>query len=205
MADMVTRLVQLFVEDHAHEIFTRALVKKIAREHGIIAQVEAANAKGGRAVAIKKLDLFQRQRKRQAAAGVPHLLVVVIDSNCRKPQATRREIESVLDTSLFPAVAVGCPNPHIERWYLAHPSSFARVVGASPRIPRYKCKRDIYKQALSNSVAAAGQMSAEGGIDFGIELVEAMDLYEAAKSLSCLGAFIRDLSAGLEQIKLISS
>lgn len=89
--------------------------------------------------------------------------------------------------------AVACPDPHVERWYMADPQSFAEVVGKVPRLRRRKCDRDCYKEMLTRLVAASGHPSTLGGIESAHDLVEAMDLYRAGKNAKSLKHFVDDL------------
>jgi hypothetical protein len=96
---------------------------------------------------------------------------------------------------------VACPDPHIERWYLADPESFKDVVGHRPTIARKKCARDYYKDALAKVVRKAGYPATLGGIEFAQELVERMDLYRAGRNERSLKAFVDDLRGRLRTLR----
>lgn len=95
---------------------------------------------------------------------------------------------------------MACPDPHVERWYLADPESFKEVVGHQPTIGKKKCVRDYYKNALANAVRKAGHPATLGGIEFAQELVERMDLYRAGKNERSLKAFVDDLRGRLRTL-----
>jgi hypothetical protein len=88
---------------------------------------------------------------------------------------------------------MACPDPHVERWYLADPASFQVVVGRRPKVGKKKCARDHYKDLLSTAIQQAGYPATLGGIEFAPELVEGMDLYRAKKNDHSLGALLDDL------------
>lgn len=96
-------------------------------------------------------------------------------------------------------LVAACPDPHVERWYLADPQSFERVVGKRPDIGTRKCVRDHYKRVLASAIVQGGHPATLGGVEFAPELVEAMDLYRAGRNDSSLKAFVDDFRAKLHQ------
>lgn len=191
----------LFVEDRAHEEFVRALLERLAREYTKAVEIRIRSARGGHARALSEFALYQKSAvKGVGDLTVPDLLVIVIDANCRRFHAARSSIEKYLDPAFHARSVIACPDPHIERWYLADTVSFAHVVGITPKIGRKKCERDLYKAILSQSVVDAGHAPTLGGIEFARELVEAMDLYRAGKSDKSLKAFLDELKVCLEKM-----
>ncbi|MEW6337794.1 MAG: hypothetical protein AB1625_10405 [Acidobacteriota bacterium] len=157
--------------------------------------VQVRSARGGHGSALSELKLYQRS----AGVGMPQgadLVVVAIDANCSPWAQARNEIEESIGTALRPRAAIACPEPHIERWYLADPDSVFTVVGARPNPGRRKCDRNRYKKLLADTVKAGGHPTPLGGIEFASELVLAMDLYRAGKAERSLKDFVdrvRDL------------
>lgn len=96
---------------------------------------------------------------------------------------------------------MACPDPHVERWYLADPESFKTVVGYRPTIAKKKCARDYYKEVLAKAVRKAGHPATLGGIEFAQELVDDMNLYRACKNERSLKAFVDDLRGGLRVLR----
>ena len=92
---------------------------------------------------------------------------------------------------------MACPDPHVERWYLADPTSFATVVGIRPEVGRKKCERGHYKAILSRAVVEAGHPPTLGGFEFAREIVDVMNLYRAAKAESSLKHFLDEMTARL--------
>jgi hypothetical protein len=180
--------IDLFAEDRAHEFFVIPLLERIAEDEGRRARVNPISVRGGHPRVQKELDLYLNVFPKRS----PDLVVVCVDGNCKKSPVARAEIERRLPADVAARAVVACPDPHIERWYLADPTSFEMVVGFRPQIPKRKCERGRYKRLLADAVAKAGEVSALGGIEYGRELVAAMDLFRAAKSDSSLRAFIGD-------------
>jgi hypothetical protein len=189
--------IDLFAEDHAHEGFLKALIGRLAVETGreIIVRVRAA--RGGHGRALDELDDYRR-RIEKAAIPAPDLFVIAIDANCKPLNEARRAIEKSVLGPLQGKTAIACPDPHIERWFMADPPSFYQVVGSQPTVGRQKCGRGVYKALLIKAIRDAGHIPTLGGIEFAQELVEAMDLYRAAKNDRSLGMFIEDMREVLQ-------
>jgi hypothetical protein len=187
-------LVDLFAEDQAHEQFMGALIRRLAKEYGKDVEVHMRSARGGHGRAITELNQYQRSfEKYPGLLVVPDVLVVAIDANCKRLSAARKEILAALNERFRNLAAIACPDPHVERWYVADPGSFKTVVGVAPKCARRKCERKYYKNILSRAVADAGHVPTLGGIEFAQDLVDAMDIDRAAKTDRSLKAFIDDM------------
>ena len=187
-------VVDLFVEDVAHEVFVDALVARIAREERVPVRVQARSARGGHPRALAEFGAYQTLVERGALADrVPDLVVVVIDGNCSPARKKREEIRKAARPRLLERLVTGSPNPHVERWFLADPDSFHTVVGHRPVVGRGKCERAHYKRLLADAIRQGKQPATLGGIEFAAELVEAMNLYRAGRSDSSLKSFVDDL------------
>jgi len=192
-------IVDLFVEDQAHEQFVSAVVRRLAKDNNVPVEMHARCARGGHGRVISELGLYQRGTEQGLGLlARPDILVVAIDANCKRLPAARREILGSLQESFKPLTAIACPDPHVERWYVADPASFKTVVGVAPRCARRKCERRYYKKMLSEAVTQAGHVSTLGGIEFAAELVEAMDLDRAAQSDRSLKDFLDDIKPRLK-------
>ncbi|MEW6742539.1 MAG: hypothetical protein AB1486_07255 [Planctomycetota bacterium] len=193
--------VDIFVEDRAHAELLVPLLLRVAREEamGVIPRVRSA--RGGHGRAMEELKLYQNIMRRGAAdASHPDVLIVGIDSNCTTLAKKREMIRNVIEEPFCGRLVVACPDPHVERWYLADPDSFVCVVGSRPAIGRKKCVRDYYKGALAKAVRQAGHPATLGGIEFARELVEGMDLYRAGRNDRSLKAFLDDLRSRLRML-----
>ena len=191
-------LVDLFVEDRAHEELLKPLIIRVGREERVDVRVSVRIAWGGHARAIREFVLYQRAAEAGGLSGGPADLVVVgIDGNCSTFTSARDEIQRAARPTFTDRLVVACPDPHVERWYLADAQSFNAVVGAQPRIGARKCARDHYKQILADSIQRAGHPATLGGIEFAPELAAAMNLYRAGRNTASLKAFLDDLRAKL--------
>lgn len=192
-------VVDLFAEDLAHEKFLEPMLNRVAREEGVKVWTRVISAKGGHGRAIKEFERYQNTKdKLDREPG--DFVVVAIDGNCSTFVKARGEILNSTTPALIDKLVVACPDPHVERWYLADPKSFEVVVGYRPRIIPNKCERDHYKHLLSEAIRKAGHPVPLGGIEFASELVEEMDLYRAGKSDSSLKAFLDDLRIRLKTV-----
>jgi hypothetical protein len=183
----------LFAEDRAHEEFLKPMLYRIAREEGVAISVRVRSARGGHGRAIQEFRNYQKAVECGAIRDPrPDIIVAAIDSNCSTLVQKRKEIAAKTLETLKGVVVAACPDPHVERWYMADPDSFETVVGRRPALGREKCSRDRYKKLLAEAVRQAKHPALLGGIEFAAELVEAMDLYRAGRNESSLHAFIRE-------------
>ncbi len=125
--------------------------------------------------------------------GTPAIERVDSKLRVRRKEATRPR--------LLDRLVAGCPNPHVERWFLADPDSFHKVVGYRPVIGREKYEREHYKRLLIDAIPKGSQPATLGGIEFAAELVDAMNLYRAGRSDSSLRAFVGDLRSRFREIR----
>ena len=151
---------------------------------------------------MEEFGTYQALVEKGALASLaPDLVVVVIDGNCVSSRKKREEIRRATRPVLLDRLVAGCPNPHVERWLLADPDSFHRVVGYRPAIGHEKCEREHYKRLLGDAIRKGNQPATLGGIEFAAELVEAMNLYRAGKSDSSLRAFVGDLRSRFREAR----
>jgi hypothetical protein len=191
--------VDVFAEDRAHEEFLRALVHRLTREEGQYASVQVRAARGGHGRALDEFVDYQKLVEKGVVA-LPDLIIVAIDANCAKFREAQRAIGERVDNSLKDRTVIACPDPHIERWYVADPVSFHQVVGSQPRIEKIKCERDRYKKLLIAAIRDAGHIPTLDGMEFARELVEAMDLYRVARYDQSLDSFIKDVRSAIRRI-----
>lgn len=189
-------VVDFFVEDTAHNRFLTALVRRLSAERGVLVEVRARSARGRRAVVMSELQAAQRSHEGER----PDLLVVGVDANCRGWDAVRKDTLRYVDTGFCARQVVACPDPHVERWYLADPVALKKALDVSAALPAVKCERDLYKQLLLNALRAAGHNVTLGGAEFADEIVEAMELFRAGKNDASLKHCIDDLSAALKDL-----
>jgi hypothetical protein len=195
-------LVDIFVEDRAHEAFLVPMLQRIAREENLVVSPRVRSARGGHGRAIAELKLYQQVVETgMPGFAPPDLLLAGIDGNCSTFAKAKKEIEGATHVPFSGRLVAACPDPHVERWYLADPESFKEVVGLWPRIAKKKCARDYYKDTLAKAVSKAGHPATLGGIEFAQELVERMDLYRGGKNERSLKAFVDDLRGRLRTLR----
>ncbi len=127
----------------------------------------------------------------------PDLMVVAIDGNCAGLSKSTKTVERATRPAFTDILVPACPDPHIERWYLADPQSFQSVVGVTPKIGPEKCARDHYKQILASAVSEGGYPTVSDGVEFARDIVNAMKLYQAGKAVRSLGSFVDKLRGAL--------
>ena len=185
--------IDLFVEDRAHEEFIQAMLLRLANEEHKAIIPRVRSSRGGHGQALSELSTYLVSvSKGIAGMDIPDLLVVAIDANCKAFNAAHREIESRIGEPYKNRTIIACPDPHIERWFLADPDSLVRVIGLRPKIGKKKCQRDHYKSILIKALIQAGYLPTLGGIEFAREIVLAMDLYRASKAERSLKHFLDD-------------
>lgn len=192
--------VDLFVEDIAHEKLLVGLIERVAHEEHRAVRAQIRSARGGHAKAISEFRNYQQALSRGYINANSDLIVVAIDTNCDTSSQIKTKIERATQDRFRHLLVTACPNPHIERWYMADPNSFHKIIGHTPALGSEKCERDYYKDLLRSAVRQAGHPLPLGGIEFAAELAEAMDLYRAGKADASLKAFLDDLRTALRTL-----
>lgn len=187
----------LFAEDFAHEIMARPIIRRVAAELDLSVSIQVITAKGGSPRVFSELRLL-RAGFLKGIRSLPDLIVVLVDGNCQGHAETRRRVEECLGDALKDFVVAGCPDPHIERWYLDDPDAFRRVLGRQPIAVPYKCERLRYKQALVRSIKLSGHTPMLEELEYAEEIVAEMDLYAAGRGDKSLGAFHDGLRAAMQ-------
>jgi hypothetical protein len=186
-------VVDLFVEDRAHEDFVGAIVRRIARDENRQIQVRVRAARGGYPRLLSELDLYQKiVLSGFATMSLPDVLVIAADANCHGLAARKNAIRRRLEKTFKGRTVLAVPDPHVERWYLSDRQAFKQVVGVLPPAERRKCERGRYKQILAQAVRDGGNPPILGGIEFAKELAESMNFYRAGRAEPSLRQFLND-------------
>ena len=186
-------LVDLFVEDRAHEELVGAIVRRIARAENRQIQLRVRAARGGYPRVLSELDLYQKLvLKGLAGMSLPDVLVIAADANCHGLAARKKAIRRRLEKAFRGRTVLAVPDPHVERWYLSDRQAFKQVVGVQPPAERRKCERGRYKRILAQAVRDGGNPAILGGIEFAKELAESMDFYRAGRAEPGLRQFVND-------------
>lgn len=196
-----TATVELFVEDRAHADFLQPLVSRTACEAHLAVTTRVRSARGGHARVMQAFrlyqDLFDTMIPNAADAD---LLIVAVDCNGESFAKQRAQIRAETSPRLADRLVLACPEPYIERWYMADPTSFERVIGARPKLETSRRSRLNYKQILADAIREGGHSATLGGIEFASDLVSAMDFYRAGRSNHSLKAFLDDLRHKLSSL-----
>ena len=195
MTEAPPRRIAAFVEDFAHRQVIGPLIHRVAVECGAAVELDWRNARRGHGQVVRELKDYLRDLTRQG--GLPDLVVIGTDANCKGFVERRRELP--IQDCPVPAV-LAIPDPHIERWLLLDGAAFKAALGQGCRAPDRKCARDRYKEALMRAVLDAGITPSLGGIEFAEDIVGAMDLARAARDDASLKHFLDGLRAALQSL-----
>lgn len=187
-------LVDLFVEDRAHEEFLKPLIEHLAEKEGVRVRTRARSVRGGHSRVLRDFALYQELDSRA------ELIVVGMDTNCSPYAEVRDRIRKEAAPGFRERLITACPDPHIERWYLADLQAFKSVVGRGPSVVEAKCERSHYKNLLRSAVREAGHPRSDG-TDFAPELVRAFDLYRAGRAVGSFKAFLDDFRAAIRRVE----
>ncbi|HZF11963.1 MAG TPA: hypothetical protein VFE33_24525 [Thermoanaerobaculia bacterium] len=194
--------IDLYCEDSGHEQFARALLSRIARELGVRLIVQTASGRGGHGRALSEFRAWQRAVAAGGGIGydIPDLLVLIIDANCTGWTQAHRELVGSIDRHVFPHYAIGCPDPHVERWCFADPRAIQEVLGYPCPADPGKCERDLYKRLLRQTLQNAGQPILTSEMEYAPDLVAAMDLFRAGKTQPSLKHFAEEVRKALQSV-----
>jgi hypothetical protein len=195
----MAKVIELFCEDRGHELFVRPLLARFLRERSLNAEIHVRSARGERERAVGEFRAWQSALGK-GLVGVPDLLVLVIDGNCKGWNTARSDLKDVISDATFPRAVVACPDPHVERWCIADPDAFRRVVGGSSPPDPGKCEPNLYKDLLRRAIEGAGQPILIDEMEYAPDIVSQLDPYKAGKQQSSLGAFLHDLDAALKDL-----
>ena len=190
--------IALFGEDYAHQTVVGTLVERIARELGLDVEMHWISAVGGHGRVLRELRLYLRELE-VSAGPYPSIIVIATDANCRGLNERTRELQDLVSAT---PLVLAIPDPHIERWLLLDGAAFRGIFGRGCDFPTYKCERDEYKRLLVHYIQESGTVPAIGGIEFAVDLVEAMDIDRAAQADPSLGRFVSDLRNVFRQFQL---
>jgi hypothetical protein len=162
--------------------------------HPLELEPTVRSASGGRPEVVSQLRRYLRDVAREHYPG-HDIVVVAMDGNCHGFNDVRNGIMRLVDQIEYPgSVVCAVPDPHIESWYLSDPENLARTLGSDriPKVPPYKCERAIYKGELSQTLASIGVKAPLGGTEYGREIAQAINLFQAGQNVPSLKQFVDD-------------
>ena len=185
------RDINLFVEDVAHEDFLTALIQRLADAHNIEINIKLSNVRGGHGKVITELKQYLRDFQHYKE-GLPDLIVIGTDSNCKGLSERETEISQVT-SDLGDLIITMIPEPHIERWLLLDSEAFKTVFGKGCPVPDQKCERGRYKGLLLNAIYEATMVPPLDGLERVEELVYAMNFQRVKQSDRSIRRFLTAL------------
>lgn len=183
--------IRLFVEDNGHEVFLGALIQRFASMYNVSIDPRFGNAEGGYGKMVSELKEFIKDLLTDQEE-LPDLLIAATDSNCKGPSKRKQQIEQALK-GYSGKVIYAIPDPHIEKWLLLDSTAFKKVLGKGCPAPPQKCERDFYKRLLRDAIRATGVNPPFGGIEYGEDIVNAMDLEKLERAEASLGHLLKAL------------
>lgn len=186
----------LFLEDLAQAEFAHAFIDKVFSQCGIAPyEMHIRNARGGKTRVYSQFRDYLKDYQGFAAVGYD-LTIAMIDTDCESPPAHVVKLQRIqADCGYVSPVIYATPHPYVEAWYLADPSGVQRVAGcpATPFVPIGECNSTLYKEALINAFIAGGVVPTAGGVEYAADIVQAMNLYTATRTLPELDQFVGEL------------
>ena len=197
------RRVAFFLEDSAQEAIIPPLFRRLAAEEGFASNqivVQVLSARGGGSLAAFRKFLKDARQRRHLNADV---LVVGVDANCKGFTVRRDHVMKAAAKSPYPEVLTAIPDPHVERWYLLDVAALSQAAGSSiaAAVPAYKCEKNHYKTLLRKAFVDTGIAPPLGGLEYGPELAQHMDLYAASKQDHGLNDYLEKARAWLKRVK----
>lgn len=187
-----------FVEDAEHEELLKPLLARLGQEEGAAIRTQVRSARGGHPRALREFRLYQRTVVMTAGEHSADLVVVAIDANCSSLAEARKRILDSTEPGFRERLVTACPDPHIERWYMADLNSFKATVGRGPAVLQHKCARGHYKTTLQAAIRESGHPDSEATA-FARELARDMDLYRAGRNDPSLKAFLDERRAAFRR------
>jgi hypothetical protein len=191
--------VHVWCEDRGHESVVRALVERIAKQLGVRVDIETKTGEGGAGRAITEFKAWQRAVQRGLLGGTPDLVIVVVDANSVGARARHAELQGAIIDGIFPHVAIGCPDPHIEAWLLLDVAAFRLVTGSPPLAHQPRPGED-HKALYQSSVAASGIPLLTGPMELAPDIIARMEIDKMAAMDRSLASFLSDVRAALRRL-----
>ena len=195
---MADPTIGLFMEDIAHERFITSLVQRIASEIGMNVRLDVRNASGGIPRMLGELRRFLRDHTNIESA-LFDILIIVQDADREGETEVKSRIHNLIERTGYPRVTIlAAPDPYIEVWYLADPTSIQTLTNSPSllQVPQGHFNKDTYKNELFRSFPSAPY----GGIEYADEIVANMDLHRAGRNVNSLRHFIDDLRSTFTQL-----
>jgi len=146
-------LVDIFVEDRAHEAFLVPMLRRIAQEEKVVVTPRVRSGRGGHGRAVTELKLYQDLVQKGAAGTTnPDVLIAGIDGNCSTFAKAKK------------AIVAATHAPFSDRLVVAWPRSTRRalvsgrsgVVQGDRRSPANGCQEEVCTGLLQGRARKGG-------------------------------------------------
>jgi hypothetical protein len=195
-------ILDLVVEDIAHELLFTALVDRIGREEGVRPRVRPRSTRGGTPAVVRELTAIKRALQHPFGdPDLPDVLLVAKDTDCAGWATSQTFIRDVIGDDAVPYLIAATPDPEIERWLLLDRAAFVRVVGVDPGPAEHDCTQNRFKTQLRRAVLDGGHTPSFDGFEFAEEIVLEMDLYDAGKLDASFGGCCDQLRGTFQAIR----
>ena len=187
------------LEDAAHAQFVPPLFRRLAVNASVDLTARELPPMGGAGRTIDGLRRLLRDI-RTGTVEQPDAIVVGIDADCSERGARSRQVGVACERAGYLGlVLVAEPEPHIESWYFADTAAFQRLLRVAdlPSTPSVRCRKDDYKDRLREAVRSGGGPAPLGGVEYGPEIVEEMNISHATGRVRSLRRFVDDARAAL--------
>lgn len=187
------------LEDAAHAQFVPPLFRRLAVNASVDLTARELPPMGGAGRTIDGLRRLLRDI-RTGVAEQPDAIVVGIDADCSgRGERSRQVVRACQREDYAGLVVVAEPEPHIESWYFADTAAFQRLLRVAdlPPAPSVRCRKDDYKYRLREAVRSGGGPAPLGGVEYGPEIVEEMNISHATGRVRSLRRFVDDARACL--------
>lgn len=188
------------LEDAAHAQFVPPLFRRLAVNASVDLTARELPPMGGAGRTIDGLGRLLRDI-RTGIAEQPDAIVVGIDADCSERGERSRQVARARQREDYSGlVLVAELEPHIESWYFAaDAAAFQRLLRVAdlPPAPSVRCRKDDYKDRLRRAVRSGGGPAPLGGVEYGPEIVEEMNISHATGRVRSLRRFVDDARAAL--------
>ena len=191
--------VGLFAEDEGHRGLITGVIRRVATDLRVDVDLIERTAMGGKAQVLRSLRDYVRDLVHGREPFI-EILVVALDSDC-DAAGKRRDALRAAD-GFAGKIVLAIPEPHVERWFLLDPQAPARALGegGAAALPDMKCEPNRYKQALRAAFAGMGVDPPAGGVLYGEEIADTMNLELACRHAD-FSAFLGDLRGALRLVR----
>lgn len=190
-------VVDLFVEDEAQEFYIDALTRVLVRENGHSSTLRPICNRGGIPAVEAAVRRHLRDLEKGGLVARPDLMIIARDCDGSSAAETRRLLLQLIGSAQPCHIALACPAPSIETWYLQDDQAFLAAVGHP--VVRGSSQGSDLKEVLRLSLSAAGYVPALSPYEIADDLVAATNAFRAGKNDPGFKMFVADVRNAVRQ------